>query len=159
VLLHPTVPPGAEALDLARYALVGSIGFMVDTSVALVRMIFDGFFDRYPNLKLIASHAGATLPYVAGRLDRVFETAQRARAVIARPPSEYLRHIYYDSVCYRKDALEMCVDVGGAEHVLYGSDYPFNFGDMKGCLARVNALAARARANVRAANAMRIFGL
>jgi aminocarboxymuconate-semialdehyde decarboxylase len=159
VLLHPTVPPGAEELDLARYALVGSIGFIVDTSVAIVRMIFDGFFDRYPNLKLIASHAGATLPYVAGRLDRVFETAQRARAVIARKPSEYLRHIYYDAVCYRQDALEMCVDIGGDGHVLYGSDYPFNFGDMKGCLARVDALAAPARGKVRAANALRIFGL
>jgi aminocarboxymuconate-semialdehyde decarboxylase len=159
VLLHPTVPPGSEELALGRYALVGSIGFMVDTSVALVRMIFDGFFDRYPNLRLIASHAGATLPYVAGRLDRVFETAQRARAVIARPPSEYLSHIYYDSVCYRQDALEMCVAVGGDGHVLYGSDYPFNFGDMKGCLARVNALAAPAREKVRGENAMRIFGL
>lgn len=159
VLLHPTVPPGAEELDLAHYALVGSIGFMVDTSVAVVRMIFDGFFDRFPNLKLIASHAGATLPYVAGRLDRVFETAKRARVVIARPPSAYLRHIYYDAVCYRQDALEMCVDVGGADHVLYGSDYPFNFGDMPGCLARVNALPAAMREGVRGENARRIFRL
>lgn len=159
VLLHPTVPPGAEALDLAQYALVGSIGFMVDTSVAITRMIFDGFFDRFPNLKLIASHAGATLPYVAGRLDRVFETAKRARAKIARPPSEYLRHIYYDAVCYRQEALAMCVEIGGAGHVFYGSDYPFNFGDMPGCLARVNALPGAARVKVRGENARRIFGL
>ncbi len=159
VLLHPTVPPGAEALDLSRYALVGSIGFMVDTSVAVTRMLFDGFFDRFPNLKLIASHAGGTLPYVAGRLDRVYETAARARVRIARPPSEYLRHIYYDAVCYRQDALQMCVDVGGEGHVLYGSDYPFNFGDMAGCLARVDALATPAREKVRGANALRIFGL
>ena len=157
VLLHPTVPPGDEGLDLAQYALVGSIGFMVDTSVAVTRMIFDGFFDRFPNLKLIASHAGATLPYVAGRLDRVFETAKRARAKIARKPSEYLRHIYYDSVCYRQEALAMCVDVGGEDHVCYGSDYPFNFGDMPGCLARVDTLAARDM--VRGANAARIFRL
>jgi len=159
VLLHPTVPPGAEELDLGRYALVGSIGFMVDTSVAVVRMIFDGFFDRYPNLKLIVSHAGATLPYIAGRLDRVFETAKRARAAIARPPSEYLRHLYYDAVCYRQEALQMCLDVGGESRVLYGSDYPFNFGDMKGCLARVDALAGPARAKVRGDNARRMFGL
>ena len=159
VLLHPTVPPGAEELDLARYAMVGSIGFMVDTSVAIVRMIFDGFFDRFPRLKLIAAHAGATLPYVAGRLDRVYATAKRARTGIARPPSEYLRHIYYDAVCYRQDALQMCVDVGGEDHVLYGSDYPFNYGDMKGCLARVNNLAPAAREKVWGENAMRIFSL
>ncbi|NJK45758.1 MAG: 2-amino-3-carboxymuconate-6-semialdehyde decarboxylase, partial [Pleurocapsa sp. SU_196_0] len=64
------------------------------------------------------------------------------RAKIATKPSGYLRHIYYDSVCYRQDALQMCVDVGGEDRVFYGSDYPFNFGDMPGCLARVNALAA-----------------
>jgi aminocarboxymuconate-semialdehyde decarboxylase len=159
VLLHPTVPPGAGELDLAQYALVGSIGFMVDTSVAVTRMIFDGFFDRFPNVRLIAAHAGAALPYLAGRLDRVFETAQRARARIATKPSEYLRRIYYDAVCYRQDALQMCVDIGGEDRVFYGSDYPFNFGDMPGCLARVNALAGSARAKVRGANARRVFGL
>jgi aminocarboxymuconate-semialdehyde decarboxylase len=159
VLLHPTVPPGAGELDLAQYALVGSIGFMVDTSVAVTRMIFDGFFDRFPNVKLIGSHAGATLPYVAGRLDRVHETAKRARAKISRRPSEYLRHIHYDSVCYSQGALDMCVQVGGEDRVLYGSDYPFNFGDMKGCLARVNALAGAAREKVRNTNAARIFKL
>jgi aminocarboxymuconate-semialdehyde decarboxylase len=159
VLLHPTVPPGADDMDLGRYALVGSIGFMVDTSVAVTRMIFDGFFDRFPKLKLIASHAGGTLPYVAGRLDRVFETAKRARAAISRPPSEYLAHIHYDAVCYRQEALGLCVNVGGDGHVLYGSDYPFNFGDMKGCLARVDALAPPAREKVRGGNARAMFGL
>ncbi len=159
VLLHPTVPPGGDELDLSHYAMVGSIGFMVDTSVAVVRMIYDGFFDRFPNLKLIASHAGATLPYLAGRFDRVFETTKRARVKIDRLPSEYLRHIYYDAVCYRQEALEMCVDVGGAGQVLYGSDYPFNFGDMKGCLARVDNLPEATRDKVRSGNAIRIFGL
>ncbi len=157
VLLHPTSPPGTPELGLAEFAMVASVGFMVDTSVAVVRMIGDGFFDRFPNLKLIAAHAGATLPYLAGRLDRVFEMTRRARVKIERPPSEYLRHIYYDAVTYRPEALAMCIDVGGAGHVLYGSDYPFNIGDMEGCLERVDGLAADIRDQVRGANAARIF--
>ena len=159
VLLHPTSPPGTPELGLAEFAMVASVGFMVDTSVAVVRMIGDGFFDRFPNLKLIAAHAGATLPYLAGRLDRVFEMTRRARVKIERPPSEYLRHIYYDAVTYRPEALAMCIDVGGAGHVLYGSDYPFNIGDMEGCLERVDGLAADIRDQVRGANAARIFGI
>ncbi len=159
VLLHPTVPPGEDALDLAQYALVASIGFMVDTSVAVTRLIFDGFFDRHPNLKLIAAHAGATLPYLAGRLDRVFEMNKRAQVRIGRKPSDYLRHIHYDAVCYRQEALEMCIAIGGDEHVMYGSDYPFNIGDMKGCLTRVDNLGGAARDKVRGANARRIFNL
>ena len=159
VLVHPTVPPGGDELALTQYAMVASVGFMVDTSVAVTRMIFDGFFDRYPNLKLIAAHAGATLPYLAGRLDRVFERTNRARVVIDRPPSEYLRHIYYDSVTYRQESLELCVQVGGEDRVMYGSDYPFNIGDMEGCLARVDKLPDPVRDAVRGANAARIFGL
>lgn len=158
VLLHPTSPPGTPELGLSQFAMVASIGFMVDTSVAVVRMIGDGFFDRYPKLKLIAAHAGATLPYLAGRLDRVFERTRRARVNIDRPPSEYLRHLYYDSVTYSQEALQMCIDVGGAERVLYGSDYPFNIGDMSGCLRRVDALADDLRDKVRGENAIRVFG-
>jgi len=159
VLLHPTSPPGTPELGLSQFAMVASVGFMVDTSVAVVRMIGDGFFDRFSKLKLIAAHAGATLPYLAGRLDRVFERTKRARVNIDRPPSEYLRHIYYDSVTYRQEALEMCIDVGGSANVMYGSDYPFNIGDMPGCLSRVDMLPAAVRDKVRGENARLIFGL
>ena len=159
VLLHPTYPPGIDELGLTQYAMVASIGFMIDTSTAVIRMIGDGFFDRFPNLKLIAAHAGGALPYLVGRLDQVFDKTKRARVNINRPPSEYLRHIYYDAVTYRQKSLEMCVEVGGEDRVMYGSDYPFNIGDMVGCLDRVNKLPGSARDRVRGDNAARLFNL
>ncbi|GAB4128655.1 MAG: amidohydrolase family protein [Rhodothalassiaceae bacterium] len=159
VLLHPTAPPGGDALDLRKYALVASTGFMIDTTVAIAKMIFDGFFDRYPALKLIAAHAGATLPFLAGRFDRVFEKTGRAKEKIARPPSDYLRHIYYDAVTYRPESLALTLGVGGTDRVMYGSDFPFNIGDMEGCLARVDALPDDSRQKVRGENARRIFRL
>ena len=159
VLLHPTYPPGIDELALTQYAMVASIGFMIDTSTAVIRMINDGFFDRFPNLKLIAAHAGATLPFLVGRLDQVFDKTKRARVNIDRPPSEYLQHIYYDSVTYRQESLEMCLQVGTEDRVMFGSDYPFNIGDMVGCLARVNNLSSSARDKVRGDNAVRIFDL
>ena len=159
VLVHPTFPIGTELMELDRYALIASTGFMIDTTLAVSKMIFDGFFDRFPNLKLIASHAGATLPYLAGRFDRVFDTTERAKTKIGKRPSEYLKHIYYDSVTYTQESLELCVEVGGAGHVMYGSDYPFNLGDMEGCLGRVNSLAEDVKHAVRGDNAQRIFNL
>ena len=105
------------------------------------------------------SHAGATLPYLAGRFDRVFDTTERAKVKISKRPSEYLKHIYYDSVTYEQESLELCVHVGGADHVLYGSDYPFNLGDMEGCLGRVNNLPEEEKHAVRGNNAERIFNL
>lgn len=159
VLVHPTAPPGAKHLDVVQYNLIASVGFMFDTSLAVSRMIFDGFFDHYANLKLIAAHGGGALPYIAGRLDICYDNMPAARVRISQRPSTYLRRIYFDSVVYRQDSLEMCIAVGGEDNVLYGSDYPHNIGDMKGCLARVNALPAAQRDAVRGGNATRIFRL
>ena len=159
VLVHPTAPPGTPEMDLRQYNLIASIGFMFDTSLAVARMCFDGFLDRFPNLKLIVSHAGATLPYLVGRLDICFDNMNACRTKTETRPSDYLRRLYYDSVTYRQEALELCIKVGGADRVMYGSDYPHNIGDMKGCLARVDALPASQREAVRGANARRVFGL
>ncbi|HEX2567510.1 MAG TPA: amidohydrolase family protein [Burkholderiales bacterium] len=159
VLVHPTAPPGTKQLDVAKYNLIASVGFMFDTSLAVSRMIFDGFFDRYANLKLIAAHGGATLPYIAGRLDICFENMPACREKISDKPSAYLRRIYYDSVVFQQESLELAIKVGGEDKVLYGSDFPHNIGDMKGCLARVDALPAAQRDAVRGGNAQRIFRL
>jgi aminocarboxymuconate-semialdehyde decarboxylase len=159
VLVHPTAPPGTAELDVMRYNLIASVGFMFDTSLAVARMIFDGFFDRYPDLKIIAAHGGGALPYIAGRLDICFDNMPACRERISEKPSSYLRRVYYDSVVFQKESLELALKVGGSENVLYGSDYPHNIGDMKGCLARVDALPPAQRDAVRGGNAMRIFKL
>jgi aminocarboxymuconate-semialdehyde decarboxylase len=159
VLIHPSAPPGTRHLDVMKYNLIASVGFMFDTSLAVSRMIFDGFFDRYPNVKIIAAHGGGTLPYIAGRLDICFDNMPACRERISSPPSAYLKRIYYDSVVFQQESLELALKVGGEEKVLYGSDYPHNIGDMKGCLARVDALPPAQRDAVRGGNAMRIFKL
>lgn len=159
VLVHPTAPPGTPSLDARSYNLIASIGFMFDTTLALTRMIFDGFLDRYRKLKIIAAHAGATLPYLAGRLDICYERMNACRVKIRRRPSAYLRRLWYDAVTYTDDALRLCLKVAGADRVMYGSDYPHNIGDMKGCLRRVDALPARTARLVRQTTAERIFGV
>jgi len=158
VLVHPTAPPGVGAMDMGRYNLVPAVGFMFDTSLAIARMIYDGFFDRYTKLKAIACHAGGALPYIIGRLDWCYKNMPACREAISQPPSSYISRIYFDSVTFTQEALELCLNVAGTANVMYGSDYPHNIGDMKGCLARVNALPADQRDAVRGKNAERIFG-
>lgn len=160
VLVHPTAPQGSVELQLDEYGLVPPIGFMIDTTLAVSRMILDGFIDRYPNLAIVAGHGGATLPYLAGRLDRCHEMIPACSEKIKDKPSSYLRRIYYDTVVYEKSALDLCIEVaGGPERVMYGSDYPHNIGDMKGCLARVNALDPAAAKLVKSGTAQKLFKL
>jgi len=159
VLVHPSAPPGVAEMGMHEFQLTAPIGFTFDTSLAIARCIFDGFLDRYPNLKLIASHGGGALPYLVGRLDICWDNIPAARAKTDEPPRNYLRRIYVDSVVFRQDVLEMCVSVCGTDNVLYGSDYPHTIGDMAGCLSRVDALPGDVRDKVRGRNSERIFKL
>jgi aminocarboxymuconate-semialdehyde decarboxylase len=159
VLVHPTAPPGVAAMDMQRFQLTASIGFTFDTSLAVSRMIYDGFFDRYPRLKIIASHGGGALPYLISRMDQCFDNIPACREKISVRPTEYLQKIYADAVVFAPGVLDLCVDTFGAGNVLYGSDYPHTIGDMPGCLKRVNGLAGSARDKVRGANAQRVFSL
>src|SRR5215203_3473709 len=64
VLIHPGTPPGMKDMNLGEFGMVPPFGFMIDTTLAFSRIIFSGFLDKYPNVKLIAAHGGATLPYL-----------------------------------------------------------------------------------------------
>jgi aminocarboxymuconate-semialdehyde decarboxylase len=159
VLIHPTAPPGVAAMDMQRFQLTASIGFTFDTSLAVSRMIYDGFFDRYRKLKIIAAHGGGALPYLISRMDQCFDNILACREKISVRPSEYMPRIYADAVVFAPGVLELCVAGFGADNVLYGSDYPHTIGDMPGCLRRVNGLPDVTRDKVRGLNARRIFEL
>jgi aminocarboxymuconate-semialdehyde decarboxylase len=159
VLVHPTAPPGVRDMDMSALNLVPPVGFVFDTTLAVARLFYDGFLDRFPSLKIIASHGGGALPYLVGRLDICHEKIPSCRARTEVAPREYLRRIYLDTVVFRQEALDLAVAVAGPDNVLYGSDYPHNIGDMTGCLARVDALPVGVRDRVRGENARRIFGI
>ncbi len=161
VLLHPTVPPGVEAMGMGQYGLVPSIGFMIDTTLAVTRLTLAGVFERYPDWPVIVGHAGATLPFIAGRLDQCHQFIPETRTRISRPPSDYLRRLYYDTVCYDEHALFLAYRLAGPDHLLYGSDYPHTIGDMRGCAARIEALPIGdgEKALIRSGNAERLFRL
>jgi len=158
VLVHPTDPPGADFMDMTKFDLSWSVGFMFDTTLAITRMIFEGFFDQYPNLKIIASHGGGTLPYLVGRFEKGDEVELASRRQMKRKPTDYLRHIYYDCITYNPGALQYLISVVGADHVMFGTDWPHWVHDTKGAFANTALLSDEACRAVRSANAQRVFG-
>jgi len=161
VLLHPTIPPGAPAMRLDDYGLAAAVGFMFDSTLAVTRMVFAGIFERYRDWPMIVCHAGGTLPFLASRLDRCHETIPDARSRIHRRPSEYLARLYYDTACYDASVLTLACELAGAQHVLYGTDYPHNVSDVDGAAARIDLLSISEPEKdlIRSVNARRIFGL
>ncbi len=159
VLVHPTDPPGVDAMDMTKFDLSWAVGFPFDTTLAVARMIFDGFFDRHPNLKLIASHGGGALPYLVGRFEMGNAVEIPERRKMARTPRDYLRHIYYDSITYDPRALQYLIATVGADHVMFGTDWPHQVHDTPGAFANTELLPADQRQAVRGGTAARLFGL
>ncbi|MET0291283.1 MAG: amidohydrolase family protein, partial [Steroidobacteraceae bacterium] len=135
-----------------------TIGFTTDSSLFMARMILDGVLDELPELQLIACHGGGAFPYLATRFDVMWERTTTARKNKA-PPSSYLRRFWYDAIVYDQQTLAFLVERAGVDRVLYGSDYPFTIGDMKGMLGRVDALPAAQRDAIRSGNAHKLFDL
>jgi len=159
VLVHPTDPPGVDLMDMTKFDLSWSVGFMFDTTLAITRMIFEGFFDQYPNLNIIASHGGGTLPYLVGRFEKGDEVEIPSRRQMKRKPTDYLRHIYYDSITYNLGALQYLISVVGESQVMFGTDWPHQVHDVKGAFANTARLPAPQMNAVRGSNAQRLFKL
>lgn len=150
VLIHPTAPPGIETI--AKYGLHQAVGFHFDTTHALERMINTGFLDRYPNLKIIGSHAGGFLPFIFGRLEE-----QRLTEI---NPRDYLNRIFVDSMAWTAGALALTLETMGPDNILFGSDYPY--GGLEGMIkfnGMLEALPKDTAEKIRGVNAQKLFDL
>jgi aminocarboxymuconate-semialdehyde decarboxylase len=121
--IHPTYPLSARTLD--AYALISSAGFLFDTTTAALRLVFGGLFERHPDFKLVLSHTGSLLPYLAARTDYESERFGFGPGSLAIAPSEHLRLIYTDCVSVSPAAIRMASEFFGPERMMFGSDYPF----------------------------------
>jgi aminocarboxymuconate-semialdehyde decarboxylase len=108
VHIHPNYPPGVEHME--DYWLMPMVGFMFDTTLAAAGLVYAGIPKRFPRIKWILGHLGGAIPYIAERLDRGFEAYPECRVNIDRPPSEYLKAFFYDTVNFDPKALRRAVD-------------------------------------------------
>lgn len=127
VVLHPH--GFSHAQRLSPYYLVNVIGLPLESCIALSRLILSGVLERHPNLKLVVVHGGGYLPYYIARTDHAWEHRPETRAHTSRKPSEYLRQMHFDTTTHSADAIALLVERYGADHVLLGTDYPFDMGE------------------------------
>ena len=157
--IHPTFPVGVEAMS--DYWLMPLLGFTFDTTLTAAKLVFSGVAERYPGIKWILNHAGGAIPYLAERLDRGYEAFKECRENISTLPSAYLKNFYFDAVNFDPQALQLCVDFAGPEHVLAGSDYPHQIGSLAKMLNTIDQLkiSAEEKALILGGNARRLLGL
>ena len=123
VVMHPMFVCGEPRL--ADYDLVNAIGRLVDSSIAVSRLLFSGHLLKYSGMKFMLSHGGAALPYGLGRLARS-HTVQAGKVA---DPRKGFAAMYFDSCVFDSDSLDYLVQKAGVERVMLGSDAPFPIGD------------------------------
>jgi aminocarboxymuconate-semialdehyde decarboxylase len=157
--IHPTSPVGVEAMT--DFWLMPLVGFPLDTTLAAAKLVFSGVAERFPRIRWVLSHLGGAIPYLAERLDRGFHAFRECRARIDRPPSDYLKRFYYDTVNFDNGALELALGFAGADHLLAGSDYPHQIGSIPAMLASIRGLpiSGRDQAAILGGNAARLLRL
>lgn len=158
IFVHPNQVVGAERMK--DFNLANLIGNPTDTSLALAKCIFGGVLERFPRLKFLLAHAGGFLPYTWGRLDRGYRIAKADTLKIAKPPSEYVKRFYFDTISHSAMALEYLVANFGADHVLLGSDYPYDMGDPEPVQSLQQTKIERGQlAQIASGNACRLLGI
>lgn len=136
--IHPTNPVSVEAMN--QYWLMPLVGFLFDTTLAAASLVFTGIPERFPRIRWVLTHMGGAIPYLAERLDRGFRAFRECRANIQRPPTDYLRQFYYDTVNFDANAIELAIAFAGVDHILAGSDYPHQIGSIPLMLESVGQL-------------------
>ena len=137
IFVHPHA--GAAAERLGSYYLKNLVGLPFETTVAGASLVFGGVLERHPGLKVCLSHGGGFLPYQAGRFRHGFEVRPEAKVNLPHGPQESIGRLFYDTILHDKRTLEFLISSAGPQHVLLGSDYPFDMGNLD-CVARVEAL-------------------
>lgn len=156
--IHPTAPVGVEAMQ--EYWLMPLVGFLFDTTLAAEKLVFSGVAERFPKIKWVLSHLGGAIPYIAERADRGFHAFKECRVNIQRPPSEYLKNFYYDTVNFDPFALKLAIDFAGVDHILAGSDYPHQIGSIPAMLDSLRRvpISDPDRAKILGGNARKLLG-
>src|SRR5580692_3298160 len=128
LFIHPQGVPELNKRFAGNGWLRNMIGNPLETTIALSHLIFEGTFDRFPGLKVIAAHGGGFLGSYADRSDHpclVGPKGCNPDIKLKKEPTEYLKQIYFDSLVFTPEAVRHLVAQVGASQVVLGSDYPY----------------------------------
>ena len=159
VVIHPNGFTQGERLK--RFYFNNVIGNPLETTIALHYLIFDGVLERHPKLKILAVHGGGYLGAYYGRIDHVWGARSDAHAGLPKPPTEYLKQIYVDTVVFSKGQLKALVETFGPDHVVMGTDYPFDMADYDPIshVASIDAFDSATVGKIVGGNTKRLLGL
>jgi len=178
VMLHPSRSndmPDYKTETKSKYEIWWTFGWPYETSAAMARLVFGGVIDRLPELKVLAHHLGAMVPYFEGRVGPGWDqlgkrtTDEDLSGVLKglkRRPADYFKDFYADTAVFGSRPATICgLDYYGPDRVLFASDCPFDPergpGYIRDTIAILESLdlSAADREKICFGNAIDLFGL
>ena len=126
IFMHPIGFTHGERLVDHYFSNI--IGNPLETTVAASHLIFDGVMERHPKLKVVLPHGGGYLAHYWARMDHAYQARPDTRGQMKRKPSSYLEKFYFDTITFDHGMLAHMIARFGADHVLLGTDYPYDMG-------------------------------
>jgi len=137
LFIHPNNVAGADRLK--SYYLGNLIGNPLDTTIAAACLIFGGVMDRHPKLKIMLAHGGGFTPYQAARWEHGWKVRPEPKKNVPTQPKNIAKRFMYDTILHSAQTLEAMIGLVGSDHVMLGSDYPYDMA-MMDCVAHVRSL-------------------
>lgn len=130
VFIHPFNPHCSCCQDLTKMQPLDypypMIEFMFETTRAVFNLILSGTLDKYPDIKVIVPHAGATVPVLAERVAAVSALLKLGKNPEPQQFKKTLRTLYYDLAGWPEPvALGALLQVADPTRIMYGSDWPY----------------------------------
>ena len=130
VFIHPTTR-GFDSPAFQDYYLWNTVANPLETATTAAHMVVAGVMERHPKLRVLLAHGGGALLAVRGRMRHAHGFQPQARSRLGESPDDSLRRFYFDTLTHDEALLRALIDYAGADHVLLGSDYPFDMGDAR----------------------------
>ena len=153
VFIHPTT----RAFDWPYY-LWNTVGNPFETTITAAHMVMAGVLERHPALRVVLAHGGGARPALRGRLRHSHTFQPHARAALREDPDASIARFYFDSVTHDPAVLRSLVEFAGGDHVLLGTDRPFDMADPHPvATVRAAGLGARAERAVLGGTALQLL--
>jgi 6-methylsalicylate decarboxylase len=122
VLVHPGAPPYRSPVPYPNYL----IEFPMDTTRAAVHLLYSGTLERCPDVRLLLSHLGGMVPFVAHRIRSLTLRTDRFDDRVPAGPLDYLRNLYFDTgLSANAPGLSATMALTDTDHIVYGTDWPY----------------------------------
>jgi aminocarboxymuconate-semialdehyde decarboxylase len=141
--------------ERSKYEIWWVFGWEYDLSAFMSRIVFGGVLERYPQLQFLIHHGGSMIPHFAGRVGPGWDQLgartppeQKADVTgypLTKRPIDYFKMFYVDTALFgAQNAVQCALEFFGVDHMLFGSDSPFDPekgpGYIRATIANLNAL-------------------